>query len=82
MGPHRFPPAWTALAREQLRASVKFNFREMGNNSPANRECCSHHLGMGSPQERQTVALMCRGLPQRGQIRSPASIFITGEELP
>ncbi len=40
-----------------------------------------YRLGTGSPQERQTVALMCKGLPQRGQTRRPASIFITGEEL-
>jgi hypothetical protein len=40
-----------------------------------------YRLGTGSPQERQTVALMCKGLSQREQTRRPASIFITGEAL-
>jgi len=40
-----------------------------------------YRLGTGSPPERQTVALMCKGLPQRGQTRRPAFIFTTGEEL-
>ena len=39
----------------------------------------TYRFGTGSPQARQTVALICRGLPQRGQTRSPASILSTGE---
>src|SRR4051794_40959168 len=35
-----------------------------------------HRFGTGSPQLRQTVALMWTGLPQRGQTRRPASILI------
>src|SRR5271165_4941599 len=40
-----------------------------------------YRLGTGSPQERQTVALLCKDLPQREQTRRPASIFISGEGL-
>jgi hypothetical protein len=37
-----------------------------------------HRLGAGSPHDRQIEAFMCKGLPQAGQILSPASSFIAG----
>jgi hypothetical protein len=65
----------------ETHASVRNSFCELLINPLVILHCSGYRLGTGSPQERQTVALMCKGLPQRGQTRRPASIFMTGEEL-
>ena len=51
---------------------------------PAGRVVSSkpYRLGAASPQERQTVALICKGMPQREQTRRPASIETAEGRLP
>ncbi len=72
---------WAALLGVGTHASVRASLCETSICPLVILYGSGYRLGTGSPQERQTVALMCKGLPQRGQTPRPASSFIAGEEL-
>ncbi len=72
---------WAALLGVGTHASVRASLCETSICPLVILYGSGYRLGTGSPQERQTVALMCTGLPQREQTRRPASIFITSEAL-